>query len=393
VEEKYSKFITLCICMLRRVKGLMMIPQVSQWGGDPISLVFQMMFTIIFVVFIFYGQRIQMYVMLREVEGSLLRLKYMRDEGRKAAIQTIKELGKPATDPAGRVDQFLEYITIPPEAMDPAGIVWKLEHILDVQDTRFKDEVKLMAPSADPTQVNNLENTLEAAWALNMIYKIIRHYYMLGKKTLSLYIIMQIQMILPLVMREAEAFASALKAFSCGQPIGDGAGQLVAAKMMYGHEKRKVEKDYLVATINIEGRTVHVLKAEGPGGNVGKPGEAIKQIVEENEGKIATMIIIDAAQKLEGENPGDVAEGIGVAIGGPGVDQFKVEEELVKYKIPVNAVVIKEDVGDAVSPMRKEVFDAVDPAIERVKRVILEKTKEGDTVIVAGIGNTIGIGQ
>ncbi|MEM2102179.1 MAG: DUF1512 family protein [Candidatus Bathyarchaeia archaeon] len=43
--------------------------------------------------------------------------------------------------------------------------------------------------------------------------------------------------------------------------------------------------------------------------------------------------------------------------------------------------------------MRKEVFDAVDPAIERVKRVILEKTKEGDTVIVAGIGNTIGIGQ
>jgi hypothetical protein len=334
-----------------------------------------------------------MYIMLREVETSLLRLKYIRDEGRKATIQTIKELGKPATDPTARVDQFLEYITITPEAMDPAGIVWKLEHILDTQETRFKDEVKLMAPSADPIQINNLENSLEAAMALNIIYKVIRHYYVLGKKTLSLYIIMQIQMILPLIMREAEAFAAALKAFTYGQPIGDGAGQLVAAKLMYGHEQRKMEKDYLAATVEIEGRTVYVLKGEGPGGNVGKPGEAIKQVIEENDGKIASIIIIDAAQKLEGETPGEVAEGIGVAIGGPGVDQFKVEEELVKFKIPVNAVVIKEDVGDAVSPMRKEVFDAVDVAIERVKRVIMERTKEGDNVIVAGIGNSIGIGQ
>jgi hypothetical protein len=43
--------------------------------------------------------------------------------------------------------------------------------------------------------------------------------------------------------------------------------------------------------------------------------------------------------------------------------------------------------------MRKEVTDAVDVAIESVKRVIKERTKEGDAVIVAGIGNSIGIGQ
>jgi len=380
--------------MLKEVKNVTIMPQAAQLlGSDPISIAFQIIFTVVFVVFIFYGQRIQMYVMLNEVRNSLIRLKYIRDEGRKATIETIKELGKPAADPTTRVDQFLDYITIPPEAMDPSGVVWKLEHILDVQDTRFKDEVKLMAPQADPTQINNLENSLEAAMSLNLIYKVIRHYYMLGKKTYSLYVIMQVQMALPLIMREAEALSAALKAFTTGQPIGDGAGQLVTGKMIYGHEQRKVEKDYVVSTIQIEGRTVHVLKAEGPGGNVGKPGEAIKQIIEENDGKIASIITIDAAQKLEGESPGEVAEGIGVAIGGPGVDQFKVEEELVKYKIPINAVVIKEDIGDAVSPMRKEVTDAVDVAIESVKRVIKERTKEGDAVIVAGIGNSIGIGQ
>ncbi|MFQ6080041.1 MAG: DUF1512 family protein, partial [Candidatus Bathyarchaeia archaeon] len=37
--------------------------------------------------------------------------------------------------------------------------------------------------------------------------------------------------------------------------------------------------------------------------------------------------------------------------------------------------------------------DAADTAIEQVKRLILERTKEGDSVIIAGIGNTVGIGQ
>jgi len=379
------------------VNGLTaMTPLLNQWGlpgEDMISQILSVLFYIVFFIFIFYGQRIQMYIMIREVEGSLYKLKYIRDEGRKIAIETIKEIGKPQTDPTARVDRFLEYFTISPQSLDPAGVVWKLEHILDVRDARFKDEVKLMAPAADEIQANNLENTLEAAMALNYIYKVIRHFYLLGKKTLSLYIIMQLQMILPLVMREAEAYASALKAFAYGQPIGDGVGALVAAKLMHGQETRKVAKDCVVATVTIEGRTAYVIKAEGPGGNVGKPGDAIKTVIEENNGKIASIIMIDAALKLEGEEVGEVAEGVGAAIGGPGVDQFKIEETILKYRIPINAVIIKEDIGDAVSPMRKEIFDSVDKAIERIKQVILEKTKEGDKVIIAGVGNSIGIGQ
>ena len=369
--------------------------QISQnpLGDNPISWVLNLLFYGVFIIFIFYGQRIQMYVMLREVEGSLYKLKYIKDEGRKITIETIKEIGKPQTDPTTRVDRFIEYFMISPQNLDPAGIVWKLEHILDMRDVRLKDEVKLMAPSADETQTNNLENTLEAAMALNYIYKVIRHFYLLGKKTYSLYIIMQIQMLLPLIMREAEAYASALKAFSYGQPIGDGAGALVAGKLMHGHEIRKIQKDCVVATVPMEGRTAYVIKAEGPGGNVGKPGDAIKTVIDENEGKISTIIMIDALGKLEGEEVGEVAEGVGAAIGGPGVDQFKIEESMLKYHIPINAVVIKEEIGDAISPMRKEISDAVDKAIERVKQVLLDRTKEGDKVIIAGIGNSIGIGQ
>jgi len=362
-------------------------------GSDSISQILSILFYGVFIVFIFYGQRIQMYVMIREVEGSLYKLKYIKEEGRKIAIETIKEIGKPQTDPSARVDRFLEYFTIMPQNMDPAGIVYKLDHILDVRDTRLKDEVKLMAPASDEVQVNNLEHTLEAAMVLNFMYKVIRHYYIQGKKTLSLYVIMQLQMILPLVMKEAEAYASALKAFSYGQPIGDGAGALVAAKLMHGYETRKVPKDCVVATVPIEGRTAFIIKAEGPGGNVGYPGDAVKAVIEENEGKIASVLMIDAGLKLEGEHVGEVADGIGAAIGGPGVDQFKIEEALMKHKIPINAIIVKEDIGDAVSPMRKEISDSVDKVIERVKNVLLERTKEGDKVIIVGVGNSIGIGQ
>ncbi|MEM4244217.1 MAG: DUF1512 domain-containing protein, partial [Candidatus Bathyarchaeia archaeon] len=329
-------------------------------SGDSISQILSILFYVIFIVFLFYGQRIQMYVMIREVEGSLYKLKYIKEEGRRITIETIKELGKPQTDPAARVDRYLDYFTIQPQSMDPAGIVYKLDHILDVRDARLKDEVKIMAPASDEVQVNNLENTLEAAMALNYIYKVVRHYYIQGKKTLSLYIIMQLQMILPLVMKEAEAYASALKAFAYGQPIGDGVGPLVAAKLMHGYEARKVPKDCVVAEVPLEGRTAFVMKAEGPGGNVGKPGDAIKAVIEENKGKIAAVVMIDAGLKLEGEMVGEVAEGIGAAIGGPGVDQYKIEEALVDYHIPIYAVIVKEDIGDAVSPMRKEISDSVD---------------------------------
>lgn len=362
-------------------------------GTDIVSQIISWAFYLFFIVFIFYGQKLQMWVMIREVEANLHKLKGIKDEGRKMAIDTLKEIGKPQVDPTSRVDRYLDYFTISPQNMDPAGIVNKLDHILDVRDERLKDEVKLMAPSSDEVQINNLENTLEAAMALTYIYKVVRHYYIQGKKTLSLYIIMQLQMIMPMVMKEAEAYSSALKAFANGQPIGDGAGPLVAAKMMRGYEIRKLKKDCVAAEVPIEGRTAIVIKAEGPGGNVGKPGDAIEAVIEENNGKIANLIMIDAGLKLEGETVGEIAEGIGAAIGGPGVDAYKIEEKIAKYNIPINAVIVKEDIGDAVSPMRKEINDAADKVIERVKAVITERTKEGDKIIIVGVGNSIGVGQ
>jgi hypothetical protein len=162
---------------------------------------------------------------------------------------------------------------------------------------------------------------------------------------------------------------------------------------MKDKEKRKVEKDMVVAETLIEGRKVFLTKAEGPGGNVGKPGDAIRRIVEEQEGKVSMIIMLDAALKFEGEESGQISEGIGAAIGGIGTERFKIEEEAQKFKIPVYAMIVKQSIQEAILPMKKSISDAVDPTLARIKSLILEQSKEGDVVIVAGIGNTMGVAQ
>lgn len=331
--------------------------------------------------------------MLWNASGSIKKLEYMRTETKNLALKTIREIGKPKEDPSPRLNSLMEHFLISPVNLDPAGIVQKLDHLLDVRDDKFKSDVKRIAPKADDVQVNNLENLVESSLALNTIYRIVRHFYLLGKKTSSFYLILQLQMILPLVMQQAEALIGASKAFAKGQPIGDGVGPLIVSKLMMGKRIRKIKKDIVVAKTKLEGRNAIVLKAEGPGGNVGKPGDAVRKIIKENKGKISMVVMIDAALKFEGEKTGGISEGIGAAIGGIGTEKFKIEEETSKFKIPLHAIIIKESIQDAITPMRKEINDAVDNAIDKIRNLIKENSKKGDTVIIAGIGNSIGIGQ
>lgn len=356
-----------------------------------VSWILQAMFFLFIIMYFFYGQRIQVAIWVRDIERALRRLRAMRERARETSIKTVKELGKPQDDPAPRVDQFLERFFIQPVNMDPAGIVTKFDHLLDVRDMSLKDEVRRVAPEASDTELNNLENLLEASMDLNFIYRVVKHYLLFGRRTQAYIIIAQLHMLLPVIMEVADAYDGAVQAFAQGQPIGDGAGPLLANKLIRDMEQKKIEKDMTLAETKIEGRRIYVLKADGPGGNVGKPGDALRILIESLEGKVTNVIMVDAALKLEGERSGEVAEGVGAAIGGIGTERFKIEEIASKHKIPVFAVIVKMSLREAIAPMKKEIYDGVDKAIERVKRVIRENTREGDTVVIAGIGNTIGI--
>ena len=329
----------------------------------------------------------------RNAEKATLRLQEMADKSREEALKTIKPFASDNVDVRLQVTSFLEFFTIEPVDRDPSGVLGRLEHLLDNRHDRFRSFVNQVAPKASKADVGNTEDVLETAMALNFIFKVVRHYLILAKKTKSLMIFVQLDMQLPLIMKMAEAYYSAQKGFSEGKPMGDGLGPLVALKLIAGNPVKPIAEEIVYSQINIFNRNALVLKAEGPGGVVGKPGEAVKQLVEENSGKIARIIMIDAAAKLEGETTGEVVEGIGAAIGDPGPEKYKIEEVATRYNIPVDAIICKMDLDEALTTMRKAVAEASDVIVERIKKSITERTKEGDTIIIAGIGNTIGVGQ
>jgi hypothetical protein len=120
---------------------------------------------------------------------------------------------------------------------------------------------------------------------------------------------------------------------------------------------------------------------------------AVQKLTEDPANKINMLIMIDAAMKLEGEKTGEIAEGIGAAIGGIGTEKFRIEEAATHYKIPMYAIVVKESFVDVVDVMTKEISESSQKVIEIIKNLIERKTKESDTILVIGVGNTLGIGQ
>lgn len=366
-----------------------------QIGGDnltnnPIGF---LIFYLPFLIFVFYGQRIQAFMILGDVSRSLSKLQFMKDKARKETIEHLKATLKPAKDPTERIDQFLEYFTIMPVDLDPNGIVRKIEHLMNVRNERVRNEIKNLGTVQDAVQTSVAENVLEVSSSLNFLYKVVRHYYLLGKRTKSFFILVQVQMIMPIILEMANALTSAMGALKNIQPIGDGVGPMVVGKLLTSRPKVPVARDTVMGESEYNGRKLYVLKAEGPGGTVGEVGTAVEKLIKDMKVNPTAVVMIDAALKLEGEKTGDIAEGIGAAIGGIGVDRFKIEEVASGNNIPLYAVVIKQSIVDAISTMKKEIAEASDKVIGVVYRVIDEKTKPGDTLIIVGVGNTLGVGQ
>ncbi len=357
---------------------------------------------IVFLVFIImmslYGARIQMWQWLKQIEAGLVELERMKKESTQKAIDTFKKFGRPEDEVVKELARWLDYFTIMPVDLDPAGILKRLDHLLDERRDRFQEFVSELAPEGILSEHQSLENTLEVTQVLDLVYRVVRHFYLIGKKTGSQIMIMQIHMQMPDIMRLAKAYFDALDAFAEGKPIGDGIGPLVVTRFAreyggtpdsYVHE---ISREVGYYPIEVEGRIVYALRATGPGGTVGKPGFAVKKLVDDNKGKIARIITVDAALKLEGEDMGRVSEGTGAAIGDPGPEKHAMEQTATENDIGIEAIVIKEDEAAAVGVLDKRILDSVPEVIERIKTSILKRTKPGDKIILAGIGNTIGIG-
>jgi len=343
------------------------------------------------ILFVFYGQRIQLQVTSGEIKKAIKKLDAYRIEARTELIEHVKKNMNPREDPTKKIDRFLDYFTIMPVDMDPNGIVEKVRHIVRAREDYSRNHVKTISPETGELELTKIITLLEIATSLHMIFKIVNHMYLTAKKQNNYPLILPLQMILPFIMEEAEAITKAIPAFKSGQPIGDGIGPMVVGKMMLDTKKEKMAFQTVSSEKEFDGRKLILLKAEGPGSTVGRPGDAVETIVAKSKPDI--IIMVDAALKMEGEDSAITAQGFGAAIGGIGTERFQIEEIATKNNIPILAIVIKQSIKEAITLMTKDIANQAETVRSQVYEMIHDNTKSGQSVLLIGVGNTIGVAQ
>ena len=359
--------------------------------GDDTNPLMMLIWIIPIIIFIFYGQRIQLQVTSGEIKKAIKKLEMHKNESRKELLDYVKKNMKSNYDPTEKIDRFLDYFTIMPVDMDPNGIVEKVRHIVRSREDYTREHVKSISPETSEIELTKVQTLLEIASSLRIIYKIINHLFLTAKKQNNYPLILPLQMILPFIMEEAEAMRKAIPAFKQGQPVGDGIGPMVVGKMMLNSKKENVAFQTVLSEINYDDRQLFLLKAEGPGSTVGRPGDAVEEIVAKN--KLDLIIMVDAALKMEGEDSATVAQGFGAAIGGIGTERFQIEKIAVKNNIPILSIIIKQSVKEAITLMTKDIANKADEVRSQIYEMIHENTKPGQCILLIGVGNTVGVPQ
>jgi len=319
-----------------------------------------------------------------------LQIENMVNESKLKLVKISIEKGNPGNDPTAAIDNFMEFFIVPPVSLDPAGIMNKFESILDLGEEKFLHMTKTIAPNADDEWKSNITMTLKATLGINGVAKMVRHNLELSKKTGNLQILLMLQMGLPMIMRLVRAEYEGMNAFSDGNPVGDGIGPLVAGMFMEDMPDDELEyfEDVVIGKKMVDGHEITILRAKGPGARVGKIGKTVNRLI--NEKGIKRLITVDAAQKLEGEETGSVAEGVGVVIGGFGVDKWLIEEQMVKNDLDVDAIIVKMGPEEAMCQMTQKIVESSKKVLEVLNNSI-SLSEPGTKIMVLGVGNSCGV--
>jgi len=121
--------------------------------GDDSNPLLMLIWILPIILFVFYGQRIQLKVTSGEIKKGIKKLDLYRIEARTELIEYVKKSMNPPEDPTKKIDRFLDYFTIMPVDMDPTGIVDKVRHTVRAREDFSRKHVKSLSPGIDETGV------------------------------------------------------------------------------------------------------------------------------------------------------------------------------------------------------------------------------------------------
>ncbi|MEM2134250.1 MAG: DUF1512 family protein [Candidatus Jordarchaeaceae archaeon] len=338
-----------------------------------------------FCIFCIYQRDIMLMLELRKVGKSLREVSRMVREARSMIVSCFSDKLTVDEKEEG-FGKVIEYFVIAPIETDPSGVMGRLEYLLDVGDEALEVLVKPLVPDGDLEKVENLKQMFREAVVLNRIYKMVREIYVSSKMSKSLEATMQATMNLSLLVRDARIRFKAVKAYVDAQPIGNGIGPLVAAKLL-GDSRFEVREGVVVSEVNYKGRDLILIKPKGPGARMKNLGKVAEEVIEGEE-DVAGVVIVTAEVRLEGEKSIIITPATGVALVSE-PDKYRLEELASRRKIPLISLIVKMSNEEYFTKMSDEVRDTVPRIIGKLEELMGGFGK--GKVVIIGSGNTMSI--
>ncbi|MCJ7450615.1 MAG: DUF1512 domain-containing protein [Candidatus Nanohaloarchaeota archaeon QJJ-9] len=352
------------------------------FGGE--ANITQMLLSLLMLMaFFIFFPRLMAFQMIYKIRKSLKVIQKNALEAEEMFLSSIAE--KPNEDLKEDLEPMKNMVISPPSNLDPSGMFEKLENVLDSSQDKVERYVESLNPEMDEEKKADMKMAFQGVYGANQIYVMIRHFKKLIEDTNNYQIGQMIQMMLPLYKELSESQKKATEAFVNNVPIGDSVGPLIAAKLTENEPEEKAE-NIMVSEEDLDGEKYVVVQSKGPGSRLGKYGDALEEIVEDND--VEKILTLDAGMRYEGEETGTIVEGSGVMMGGPGVEKGKIEEVAVENDLPLEGYIVKQSGPQASKPMHKKIWNAHENVIRKVRDDI--RNSEGKLLII-GVGNTCGI--
>ena len=102
--------------------------------GDDSNPLMMLIWILPIILFVFYGQRIQLMVSSNEIKKSIDKLEKFRNNAKTEFIDYLQKSLNTINNHEKKLDDFFEYFTIMPVDLDPNGIVPKINHLIRSRD-------------------------------------------------------------------------------------------------------------------------------------------------------------------------------------------------------------------------------------------------------------------
>ena len=145
------------------------------WVGEDIDTLMMLIWIIPVIVFVFYGQRIQLLISSNEIKKDIDKLEEYTASTKKDFLNYVKNNLTSKTDPSKRLDSFFDYFTIMPVDMDPNGIISKINHLVRSREDFIRLQINGMFSDLSSVELSKLQNLLEIVTTLQLFYKHTRH--------------------------------------------------------------------------------------------------------------------------------------------------------------------------------------------------------------------------